>query len=222
MKSDNEEAAQINSHFIRWMKIEKSDNLQLKLVKIYSESQKADSISRWDMLSRSEMMITNESKSYINCILKTFPDVDVFANEHTVISNLDNTPLEYVADHKSPSAPKNCIAVNFWSQCWKSFDKTKLLWCFPPDHVAQKALRTLLDAQVPALICVHYRVNSVYKKKKSMLLVKNKSSTPIFSTKYLCTTSRMISSCTLLHLTGFPSANQNELRYATLLTQKTS
>ena len=156
IKSDKEDASRINSHFIKWMEIERTENLEIRLVRIYSESQKADAISRWDSHSKAEMTITSQAKTYLNCILNTFPDVDVFANEHNFLSDLNNIPLDYIADHKSPSAPKNCIGSNFWSVCWKSFDKTKLLWCFPPQSVAQRALRTLLDAQVPAFICLPF------------------------------------------------------------------
>ena len=122
-----------------------------------SKQQKADSISRYDF-SEDGLSLNKLGVLRLISLVPKYPFVDGFANYDNVLEPDPRNPsnrIHYISKHQEIHKKDNFrLGCDFFAQKWENFDKTKILWLYPPRELVLKTINLVLNMELSVYLLV--------------------------------------------------------------------
>jgi len=124
---------------------------------VASKQQKADSISRYDF-SEDGLSLNKLGVLRLISLVPKYPFVDGFANYDNVLEPDPRNPsnrIHYISKHQEIHKKDNFrLGCDFFAQKWENFDKTKILWLYPPRELVLKTINLVLNMELSVYLLV--------------------------------------------------------------------
>ena len=141
-----------NEIFKSWLSLEAHHNINLNLVKNFSENQLADYGSRNPIYNFDHRVISEYGCELVESIIFGPPDVDAFSGDNFIAPFTNKENLKFYAADQDEAHSENCIGLDFFTETHDKMDKNKVFWMHGPEKDTMKIMKLAIEHNLPAAI----------------------------------------------------------------------